>query len=83
VSVRIARLGERLGALRYLPALFREIAAASPRLLAASLGLRLVAACLPILSLYLAKLILDGIVAEHARPAPASGLSISPAGSRA
>ncbi|MCB4802527.1 ATP-binding cassette subfamily B protein [Methylobacterium brachiatum] len=75
MSVRIARLGERLGALRYLPALFREIAAASPRLLAASLILRLVAACLPILSLYLAKLILDGIVAEHARPAPAAGLS--------
>ena len=75
MSVRIARLGERLGALRYLPALFREIAAASPRLLAASLGLRLVAACLPSLSLYLAKLILDGIVAEHARPAPASGFS--------
>ncbi|SFJ22303.1 ABC transporter ATP-binding protein [Methylobacterium brachiatum] len=75
MSVRIPRLGERLGALRYLPALFREIAAASPRLLAASLGLRLVTACLPILSLYLAKLILDGIVAEHARPAPAAGLS--------
>jgi ATP-binding cassette subfamily B protein len=75
VSVRIARLGERLGALRYLPALFREIAAASPRLLAASLALRLVAACLPILSLYLAKLILDGIVAEHARPVPAAGLA--------
>ncbi|SFM14443.1 ABC transporter ATP-binding protein [Methylobacterium pseudosasicola] len=75
MSTRIARLGERLGALRYLPALFREIAAASPRLLAASLSLRLVAACLPILSLYLAKLILDGIVAEHARPAPAAGFS--------
>lgn len=75
MSVRIARLGERLGALRYLPALFREIAAASPRLLAASLALRLVAACLPILSLYLAKLILDGIVAEHARPVPAAGLA--------
>ena len=69
------RLGDRLGALRYLPALFREIAAASPRLLAASLSLRLVAACLPILSLYLAKLILDGIVAEHARPAPVAGIS--------
>ncbi|MDP4003776.1 ABC transporter ATP-binding protein [Methylobacterium sp. NEAU K] len=69
------RLGERLGALRYLPALFREIAAASPRLLAASLGLRLVAACLPILSLYLAKLILDGIVAEHAHPAPGAGFA--------
>lgn len=71
----IARLGERLGALRYLPALFREIAAASPRLLAASLALRLVAAFLPILSLYLAKLILDGIVAEHARPASEAGLA--------
>lgn len=71
----IARLGERLGALRYLPALFREIAAASPRLLAASLALRLVAAFLPILSLYLAKLILDGIVAEHARPAAEAGLA--------
>jgi ATP-binding cassette, subfamily B, bacterial len=64
------RLGERLGSLRYLPTLFREIAAASPRLLAASLALRLIAACLPVLTLYLAKLILDGIVAEHARPAP-------------
>ncbi|KST56753.1 ABC transporter ATP-binding protein [Methylobacterium sp. GXS13] len=75
MSLRIGRLGARLGALRYLPALFREIAAASPRLLAASLGLRLVAACLPILSLYLAKLILDGIVAEQARPAPAVGIA--------
>ena len=75
MSLRIGRLGARLGALRYLPALFREIAAASPRLLAASLGLRLVAACLPILSLYLAKLILDGIVAQQARPASAMGIA--------
>jgi ATP-binding cassette subfamily B protein len=67
--------GARLGALRYLPTLLREIAAASPRLLAASIALRLVAACLPVLSLYLAKLILDGIVAEHARPAPGTGLA--------
>lgn len=70
------RPGARLGALRYLPTLFREIAAASPRLLAASLALRLLAACLPVLTLYLAKLILDGIVAEHARPAPEAGLSV-------
>jgi ATP-binding cassette subfamily B protein len=69
------RQNARLGALRYLPALFREIAAASPRLFAASLALRLVAACLTILTLYLAKLILDGIVAEHARPAPGAGLA--------
>jgi ATP-binding cassette, subfamily B, bacterial len=75
MTERTPRLAGRLGALRYLPTLFREIAAASPRLLAASLALRLVAACLPVLSLYLAKLILDGIVAEHARPAPAMDLT--------
>ncbi|MCJ2052587.1 ABC transporter ATP-binding protein [Methylobacterium sp. J-070] len=69
------RLGERFGALRYLPTLVREIAAASPRLLAASLALRLAAACLPVLSLYLAKLILDGIVAAHARPTPEIGFT--------
>lgn len=75
MTERTSRPGARLGALRYLPTLLREIAAASPRLLAASIALRLVAACLPVLSLYLAKLILDGIVAEHARPAPGAGLA--------
>jgi ATP-binding cassette subfamily B protein len=75
MSERVLSLGARLGALRYLPTLFREIAAATPRLLAASLCLRLIAACLPVLTLYLAKLILDGIVAEHARPAPEAGLA--------
>ncbi len=72
---RAAHPGTRLGALRHLPTLVREIAAASPRMLAASLALRLVAACLPVLSLYIAKLILDGIVAEHARPAPGGGIA--------
>jgi len=72
---RAANPGSRLGALRHLPTLVREIAAASPRMLAASLALRLVAACLPVLSLYIAKLILDGIVAEHARPAPGGGIA--------
>ena len=72
---RAANPGSRLGALRHLPTLVREIAAASPRMLAASLALRLVAACLPVLSLYIAKLILDGIVAEHARPAPIGGIA--------
>ncbi|WP_348645268.1 ABC transporter ATP-binding protein [Methylobacterium sp. BTF04] len=60
-------LAERLGALRHLPALFRMVYAASPRLLVVSLGLRLVRASLPVLMLYLGKLILDAIVAEHAR----------------
>ncbi|WP_267426258.1 ABC transporter ATP-binding protein [Methylobacterium sp. GC_Met_2] len=72
---RAANPGTRLGALRHLPTLIREIAAASPRMLAASLVLRLVAACLPVLSLYIAKLILDGIVAEHARSAPIGGIA--------
>nr|WP_246733336.1 ABC transporter ATP-binding protein [Methylobacterium sp. BTF04] len=60
-------MAERLGALRHLPALFRMVYAASPRLLVVSLGLRLVRASLPVLMLYLGKLILDAIVAEHAR----------------
>ena len=75
MSERTLRFGERLGSLRHLPTLFRDVAAASPWLLAASLSLRLVAACLPVLTLYLAKLILDGIVAEHARPASEAGLA--------
>ena len=61
-------LAERFGSLRYLPALFAQVRSASPRLFAASLALRLVGAGLPVATLWLAKLILDAIVAEHARP---------------
>ena len=61
-------ISERFGSLRYLPALFAQVRAASPRLFAASLALRLVGAGLPVATLWLAKLILDAIVAEHARP---------------
>ncbi|MBX9931318.1 MAG: ABC transporter ATP-binding protein/permease [Methylobacterium sp.] len=63
---------ERVGNLRHLPALFALVYAASPRLLVASLVLRLVRACLPVLALYVAKLILDAIVAEQGRPLPES-----------
>lgn len=66
----LTALSARLGALRHLPALARLVYAASPRLLVASLALRLARASLPVLMLYLAKLILDAIVAEHARPHP-------------
>ena len=59
---------ERFGSVRYLPALFAQVRAASPKLFAASLALRLVGAGLPVATLWLAKLILDAIVAEHARP---------------
>ena len=62
------QLADRFGSLRYLPALFAQVRAASPRLFAASLALRLVGAGLPVATLWLAKLILDAIVAEHARP---------------
>jgi ATP-binding cassette subfamily B protein len=59
-------LRERIGALRHLPALFRLVWAVSPGLTAASLGLRLVRAVLPVLALYVAKLILDAVVAGRA-----------------
>ena len=68
VAAARRRLAERFGSLCYLPALFAQVRAASPRLFAASLALRLVGAGLPVATLWLAKLILDAIVAEHARP---------------
>ena len=68
VAAARRHLAERFGSVRYLPALFAQVRAASPRLFAASLALRLVGAGLPVATLWLAKLILDAIVAEHARP---------------
>ncbi len=60
---------ERVRALRYVPAMFKIVWSASPRLAAASIGLRIVRAALPVLSLYIAKLVIDAIAAgrgEHA-----------------
>ncbi|ANY81373.1 ABC transporter ATP-binding protein [Microvirga ossetica] len=57
-------LRERVGALRHLPALFRLVWQASPSLTAASLGLRLGRAAIPILMLYVGKLIIDEVVAQ-------------------
>ncbi len=67
-SAPAGSLAERFGALRHLPALARLVYAASPRLLPVSFGLRLARASLPVLMLYVAKLILDAVVAEHGRP---------------
>ena len=53
---------ERLGALRNLPPLFRLVWATSPRLLSASLALRLARALLPVTMLYVGKLIVDEVV---------------------
>ena len=67
---RFARLREgvraRVGALRHLPALFRLAWAASPALTTASIALRLVRAVLPALALFVAKLIIDAVVAGRA-----------------
>ncbi|AWN46444.1 ABC transporter ATP-binding protein [Methylobacterium terrae] len=63
----------RLGPLRHLPALFRLAVAADPRLTAASLALRLTRAGLPALMLYVAKLVVDAVVAGRGGPPPEAG----------
>jgi len=55
-------LRERVSALRNLPPFLREIWATSRTLTLASLGLRLVRALLPIVTLYIGKLIIDEAV---------------------
>jgi ATP-binding cassette subfamily B protein len=55
-------LRERVGALRNIPPFLREIWATSKPLTIASLGLRLVRALLPIITLYIGKLIIDEAV---------------------
>jgi ATP-binding cassette subfamily B protein len=66
---------DRAGALRHLPALFRLVWQASPALTLASLGLRLARAALPVLMLYVGKLIIDEVVAQSRLPAPGEGLA--------
>ncbi|MBV9075857.1 MAG: ABC transporter ATP-binding protein [Methylobacteriaceae bacterium] len=56
----------RVGTLRHLPALFRLAWEASPGLTTASIVLRLVRAGLPALMLYVAKLVIDAVVAGRA-----------------
>ena len=68
-------LRERIGALRHLPSLFRLVWEASPALTAASFGLRLARSALPILVLYIGKLIIDAVVAQTRLPPPGGGLS--------
>jgi ATP-binding cassette subfamily B protein len=67
-------LRERVGALRHLPALFRLVWRASPALTAASLGLRLTRSALPILVLYVGKLIIDEVVAQAQLASPGGSL---------
>lgn len=55
-------LRERFHAMRNIPPFLRQIWATSPGLTLASLGLRLVRAVLPVLMLYIGKLIIDEVV---------------------
>src|SRR5215213_7498973 len=68
-------LRERVGALRHLPSLFRLVWQASPALTAASLGLRLTRSVLPIMVLYIGKLIIDEVVAQTQLSSPGGSLS--------
>lgn len=68
----------RLGPLRHLPALFRLALATDPRLTAASLALRLLRAGLPAAMLYVAKLVVDAVVAGRAGPPPEAGWLADP-----
>ncbi|KZE28984.1 ABC transporter ATP-binding protein [Chelatococcus daeguensis] len=66
---------ERVGALRHLPAFIRLVWAASPALTSASIALRLARAVVPVLMLYVGKLIIDAVVAEARVPHPDWSLS--------
>jgi ATP-binding cassette, subfamily B, bacterial len=66
---------ERAGALRHLPALFRLVWQASPQLTLASLGLRLSRAALPVVMLYVGKLIIDEVVTQSRLAPPGQGLT--------
>ncbi len=70
VSLTTRSLRERIGALRHLASLFRLVWQASPGLTIASLGLRLIRSALPILALYVGKLIIDEVVAQVQLPSP-------------
>jgi ATP-binding cassette subfamily B protein len=70
VSPTTRSLRERIGALRHLASLFRLVWQASPGLTIASLGLRLIRSALPILALYVGKLIIDEVVAQVQLPSP-------------
>lgn len=52
-------LRDRVGALRNLPPFLRQIWATSPGMTIASLALRLIRALLPVITLYVGKLIID------------------------
>jgi ATP-binding cassette subfamily B protein len=68
-------LRDRNGAFRHLLSLFRLVWQASPALTSASLLLRLLRAGTPVLMLYIAKLIIDEVVAQTRLPSPGDTLA--------
>lgn len=68
VSRRVS-LREGLGALRHVPALFRQVWRTSRTLTCATVLIRATRALLPVLILYVAKLIIDEVVRQSALPA--------------
>ena len=58
----------RVGAFRHLPTFFRLVWNSSPTLTLASFGLRLIRSVVPVLVLYVGKLIVDAVVAEARLP---------------
>lgn len=63
-------LRQGLGALRYVPALFRQVWRTSRTLTMATVLVRAVRAILPVLILYVAKLIIDEVVLQTSLPRP-------------
>ncbi len=60
---------DRLGALRNLPAFFRMVWQSSPSLFIANVILRVLRAAIPLLVLYVGKLIIDEVVLQTQQPA--------------
>ena len=71
----VRMLRERVGPFRHLVSLFRLVWTASPSLTIGSMVLRLVRAVLPVLGLYVGKLIIDAVVTQTRLPPPGDGLS--------
>ena len=59
---------ERVGALRHIPPFVRLVWDSSPALMLASLTMRLLRAVVPVLALYVGKLIVDAVVTEARLP---------------
>src|SRR5215213_2509665 len=68
-------LRERFGALRNLPPFLKLIWRINPRIAVADLLLRLVRALLPVLTLYVGKLIIDEVISLVGAASPPTGLS--------